>query len=106
MERKLAAIMAGDVVGYSRLMAEDEAGTYGNLRAALDEILAPAVGRHAGYIFKSTGDGFLATFGSVNEALEATIAMQDGLANRLLKLRIGLNVGDVIEENGDVFGDG
>jgi adenylate cyclase len=106
MQRKLAAIMAGDVVGYSRLMAEDEAGTYGKLRAALDEIVAPAVGRHAGHIFKTTGDGFIAAFGSVNEALEAAIAIQDGLAHRSLKLRIGLNVGDVIEENGDIFGDG
>ena len=52
MERKLAAIMAGDVVGYSRLMAEDETGTYGELRAALDEIVVPAVARHAGHIFK------------------------------------------------------
>jgi adenylate cyclase len=106
MERKLAAIMAGDVVGYSRLMAEDETGTYGELRATLDEIVIPAVARHAGHIFNTTGDGFIAAFGSVNEALDAAIAIQDGLANRSLKLRIGLNIGDVIEEGGDVFGDG
>lgn len=106
MERKLAAILAGDVVGYSRLMAEDEAATYNELRAALDEIVGPTVEGHAGRTFKTTGDGFLAAFPSVNEALDAAVAIQDGFATRSLKLRIGLNLGDVIEENGDVFGDG
>ena len=106
MERKLAAIMAGDVVGYSRMMAEDEPGTYNQLRAALDEIVRPALERHGGRVFKNTGDGFLATFPSVNEALDAAIDIQDGFATRSMQLRIGLNLGDVIEEGGDVFGDG
>src|SRR5687768_11412644 len=106
MERKLAAILAGDVVGYSRLMAEDEAATYNDLRSALEEIVGPAVERHAGRTFKTTGDGFLAAFPSVNEALDAAVDIQNGFATRSLKLRIGLNLGDVIEENGDVFGDG
>jgi adenylate cyclase len=106
MDRRLAAILAGDIVGYSRLMAEDEAATYSNLRAGFDEVVTPAVELHAGRIFKTTGDGFLATFGSVNEALDAAIAIQDGFATGPFRLRIGLNLGDVIEENGDVFGDG
>lgn len=106
MERKLAAIMAADVVGYSRMMAEDEAGTYSQLRAALDEIVRPALERHGGRIFKNTGDGFLASFPSVNEALDAAIDIQNGFATCPLQLRVGLNLGDVIEENGDVFGDG
>jgi adenylate cyclase len=106
MDRRLAAILAGDIVGYSRLMAENETATYSSLRAGFDEIVAPAVELHAGRIFKTTGDGFLATFGSVNEALDAAIAIQDGFAPGPLRLRIGLNLGDVIEENGDVFGDG
>jgi adenylate cyclase len=106
MERKLAAIMAGDVVGYSRMMAEDESGTYNQLRAALDEIVRPALERHGGRVFKNTGDGFLASFPSVNEALDAAIDIQGGFAQRAMQLRIGLNLGDVIEEDGDVFGDG
>ena len=106
MERKLAAIMAGDVVGYSRMMAEDESGTYNQLRSALDEIVRPALERHGGRVFKNTGDGFLASFPSVNEALDAAIDIQGGFAQRAMQLRIGLNLGDVIEEDGDVFGDG
>jgi adenylate cyclase len=106
MERKLAAIMAGDVVGYSRMMAEDESGTYNQLRAALDEVVRPALERHGGRVFKNTGDGFLASFPSVNEALDAAIDIQGGFAQRAMQLRIGLNLGDVIEEDDDVFGDG
>jgi len=106
MERKLAAILAGDVVGYSRLMAEDEGATYSNLRAALDDLVTPAIEDHSGRIFNTAGDGFLATFASANNALEAALAIQDGFTASPLRLRIGLNLGDVIEENGDVFGDG
>ena len=106
MERRLAAILAGDVVGYSRMMAEDEAGTYDSLRTGLGEVVLPAVANHAGRVFKTTGDGFLATFTSVGEALAAAVAIQDGFAGRSLQLRLGLNLGDVIEEDGDVFGDG
>lgn len=106
MERRLAAIMAGDVVGFSRMMAEDESGTYNQLRAALEEIVRPALRRHGGRVFKNTGDGFLASFPSVNEALDAALDIQGGFSSRSMALRIGLNLGDVIEENGDVFGDG
>src|SRR5688572_7498685 len=106
MVRRLAAILAGDVVGYTRLMAEDEAGTHDHVRAALAEVVEPAVARRGGHVFKTTGDGFLAIFGSAGEALDAALAIQDGFAARPLQLRLGLNLGDVIEEDGDVFGDG
>ena len=106
MARRLAAIMAGDVVGYSRLMADDEAGTYGSLRAGVDEVVVPSVTTRGGRVFKTTGDGFLAVFDSAGAALDAAVAIQDGFAGRPLQLRIGLNLGDVIQDQGDVFGDG
>ena len=106
MARRLAAIMAGDVVGYSRLMADDEAGTYDSLRAGVDEVVVPSVTTRGGRVFKTTGDGFLAVFDSAGEALDAAVAIQDGFAGRPLQLRIGLNLGDVIQDQGDVFGDG
>src|ERR687898_2880023 len=96
MERRLAAIVAGDIVGYSRLMADDEAATYAALRSAFDDLIAPALQRHGGRTFKSTGDGFLATFPSVNEALDAAIEIQAGFEERPFNLRIGVNLGDVI----------
>src|SRR5262245_30884216 len=106
MERRLAAILAGDVVGYCRRMAEDEAATYRYLRQTFDVIFTPQVDRHFGRIFKTTGDGFLACFASANDALSAAVEIQQDLEQHPLKLRIGLNLGDVIEEDGDVFGDG
>jgi adenylate cyclase len=106
VERKLSAIMAGDIVGYSRHMAEDEAGTYAELRSVFDELIAPTILRHHGQTFKTAGDGFLVAFPSVNEALDAATEIQRGFADRAFSLRIGINLGDVIEDNGDVFGDG
>ncbi|WP_027133759.1 adenylate/guanylate cyclase domain-containing protein [Geminicoccus roseus] len=106
MDRKLAAIIAGDVVGYSRLMAEDEAATHSEVRSAFREIVEPIVERHRGWTFKHTGDGFLTVFASVNAALEAAIEIQQGFAASRLDLRLGLNLGDVIEDDGDIFGDG
>ena len=106
MARRLAAIMAGDVAGYTRLMAEDQDGTYDAVRAALEEVVRPAVAAHGGHVFKTTGDGFLACFGTAAEAIDAAVAIQEGFASRSLQLRIGLNLGDVIEEENDVFGDG
>lgn len=106
MERKLAAILAGDVVDYSRQMAEDETATYNNLRTAFDTIITPAIDHHSGRIFKTAGDGFLATFASANQALSAALAIQKQFAGHPMRLRLGLNLGDVIEDNGDVFGDG
>ncbi|TCN28460.1 adenylate/guanylate cyclase domain-containing protein [Sinorhizobium americanum] len=106
MERKLAAIIAGDIVGYSRLMSEDESSTYAALRATFSELIIPTVEKHGGRTFKTTGDGFLATFPSVNEALDAAIEIQNGFAERPFQMRVGINLGDVIEDNGDMFGDG
>ncbi|MCA1444265.1 tetratricopeptide repeat protein [Ensifer sp. IC4062] len=106
MERKLAAIVAGDIVGYTRLMSEDESSTYAALREAFSELIIPAVEKHGGRTFKTTGDGFLATFPSVNEALDAAIEIQNGFVERPFNLRVGINLGDVIEDNGDMFGDG
>lgn len=106
MKRKLAAIMAGDVVGYTRMMAEDETATYNDLRAMFDDIVGPGVERNEGRIFKQIGDGFLASFSSAHDALEAAGAIQQALASCRFELRIGINLGDVIEENGDTYGDG
>jgi adenylate cyclase len=106
MERRLAAILAADVVGYSHMMAEDEAGTYDCLRSALSEAVVPTVERNGGRLFKTTGDGFLAAFGSVSQALEAAVAIQEAFATKPLTLRIGINLGDVIAADGDMFGDG
>jgi adenylate cyclase len=106
MERKLAAIMAADIVGYSLLMAQDEASTYAQLRTVFDDLIEPTVARHGGRTFKTTGDGFLAMFPSVNEAVDAALAIQQGFDNGPFELRIGINLGDVIEDNGDMYGDG
>ena len=103
MERKLAAIMAADIVGYSRLMAENEASTYADLRTVFDDLIDPTVVRHGGRTFKTTGDGFLAMFPSVNEAVDSALAIQQGFEKGPFKLRIGINLGDVIEDNGDVY---
>ena len=106
MERKLAAIMAADIVGYSLLMAENEASTYADLRTVFDDLIDPTIARHGGRTFKTTGDGFLAMFPSVNEAVDAALAIQQGFDNGPFELRIGINLGDVIEDNGDMYGDG
>ena len=106
MERRLAAIVAGDIVSYSKAMEEDEAGTFAALRFAFETIIKPSLLAHGSRTFKSTGDGFLATFASVNEALDAVIEIQAGFAESPLAMRIGVNLGDVLEADGDIFGDG
>jgi adenylate cyclase len=106
MDRKLAAIMAGDIVGYSRFMAENEATTYAELRAVFDDLIEPTVVRFGGRTFKSSGDGFLAAFASVNHALDAAVEIQTGFDHRRFEFRIGVNLGDIIEDNDDIFGDG
>lgn len=106
MERKLAAIVAGDIVGYTRLMSEDESSTYAALRATFSGLIIPSVEKHGGRTFKTTGDGFLATFPSVNEALDAAIEIQNGFSEQPFDMRLGINLGDVIEADGDMFGDG
>jgi class 3 adenylate cyclase len=82
MERKLAAILAADVAGYSRLMERDEAGTFERLRAHRKELFEPEIEKHHGRIFKLMGDGLLAEFGSVVDAVECAVALQRGMAER------------------------
>src|SRR5215831_18252623 len=104
VERKLAAILAADVVEYSRLMAENEAGTFDRLRAHRKELFEPEIAKHRGRIFKLMGDGLLAEFGSVVDAVECAAALQREMArrneevpeDRRIDLRIGIHVGDVI----------
>jgi adenylate cyclase len=113
--RKIAAILVADVVGYSRLASADEDGTLSRLRALRSDLIDPAVASHHGRIVKRTGDGFIAEFRSVVEAVRCAIAMQNGLiqhnvdvaADRRIDLRIGVHLGDVVEEaDGDLMGDG
>ncbi len=108
MDRRLAAILAADVVGYSRQMGADEAGTMTRLRILRAEVIEPLLAEHRGRLFKTTGDGFLAEFSSAVQALSCAIAMQDRQRADAsgLQLRIGLHQGDVVIEGEDVFGDG
>ena len=106
-ERRLAAILAADVVGYSALIERDEIGTRTLLNMALERIIAPALERHRGRLFKTMGDGYLAEFASVVEAVECAAAIQKGFADDSpLTLRIGINLGDVIVEGDDLHGEG
>jgi adenylate cyclase len=109
-QRRLAAILAADVVGYSRLMGSDEAGTLSALKALRTELLNPKIAEHSGRVFKTTGDGLLIEFSSVVNAVSSAVAIQQAIAEEKkepkIQLRIGINVGDVIVEEGDVFGDG
>jgi TolB-like protein/Flp pilus assembly protein TadD len=114
MERRLAAILAADVVGYSRLMGEDEAGTLAALQALRHQIIDAKIGAHGGRVFKTTGDGVLAEFPSVVNAVASAVEIQSSLEKsnasvpqaRRIELRIGVNLGDVIAEGDDIFGDG
>ena len=112
MDRKLAAILAADVVGYSAMMERDEAGTHQRLRQGLKDLIEPTIARHHGIIFKLMGDGLLAEFSSVVEAVECAVALQRGLGKadvpeeQRIVLRIGVNLGEVIVEGDDRFGEG
>jgi TolB-like protein len=114
VERRLAAIFAGDVAGYSRLMGEDEAGTLARLRALRRELIDPKIAEHKGRIVKTTGDGLLVEFPSVVGAVACAVAIQRGMSKRnaeipadqRIEFRIGINLGDVIVEEGDIHGDG
>ena len=114
MERKLAAILAADVVGYSALMEADEAGTFDRLRAGRKELFEPEITKHHGRIFKLMGDGLLAEFGSVVDAVECAVVLQRGMVERnasvpesnRIEIRIGINLGEVIVEGEDRYGDG
>jgi adenylate cyclase len=114
LERRLAAIMAADVVGYSRLMGEDEAGTLAALKAHRQELIDPEVAAHNGRIVKLMGDGALVEFASVIDAVECAVAIQQGMGGRhggvpderRIAFRIGINIGDIIVEGEDIYGDG
>src|SRR5215469_274927 len=114
VERRLSAILAADVAGYSRLMHNDEEDTHAKLTALLADAVAPAIAEHGGRIVKNTGDGFLAEFPSAVQAVRAAVRFQsvvgelqknDAEDKRLL-FRVGINIGDVIVEPHDIFGDG
>ncbi len=114
VERRLAAVLAADVVGYSRLMEVDEAGTLARLKTVRLELIDPAIATCKGRIIKTTGDGMLVEFQSVTEALRCAVDFQERMArrnrdmpaSRSLLYRIGINLGDVIVEGDDIFGDG
>ncbi len=113
VNRKLAAILAADVVGYSRLMGADEAGTLAALKRHRETIFDPAVAAHNGRIVKLIGDGAIIEFGSVVDAVNCALSVQrssalpDATARQpTIVLRIGINLGDVIIENDDIYGDG
>ncbi|MGO7213137.1 adenylate/guanylate cyclase domain-containing protein [Rhizobium ruizarguesonis] len=112
IQRRLAAIVVADVVGYTRLMEADEVATLANLRELRSGVIEPAVMRHKGRIFKVVGDGFLIEFGSAVDAVAAALEMQrattavEASGDRRLLLRIGVNLGDVIDDGSDILGDG
>jgi adenylate cyclase len=114
VERRLAAILAADVVGFARLMAVDEAGTLARLKALRRDVIDPAIAAHTGRLVKLMGDGMLVVFHSSVDALGCAVAIQKALAehaatvaeNQRLALRIGVNVGDVIVDGDDIYGDG
>jgi adenylate cyclase len=112
--RRLAGILAADVAGYSRLMGADEEGTHERLKAHLRELIDPKITEHRGRIVKNTGDGWLAEFPSVVDAVRCAVEVQRGMVDRepevredqRIRFRIGVNLGDVIAEEHDIFGDG
>jgi class 3 adenylate cyclase len=108
--RRLAAILAADVAGYSRLMAADEVGTLEALKACRRDVVDPAIAIHRGRIVKTTGDGMLVEFASAVDAVTCAMAVQSQMAERpgepKITFRIGINVGDIIIDGGDIFGDG
>jgi adenylate cyclase len=114
MERKLAAILAADVVGYSALMERDEEGTFARLTAGRKELFEPEIEKRHGRVFKLMGDGLLAEFSSVVDAVECAVSLQRGLAERnasrpedqRIQVRIGINLGEVIVEGDDRYGEG
>jgi adenylate cyclase len=114
VERRLAAILCVDVAGYSRLMGADEEKTLGVLKSRRRELIDPLIEQHRGRIFKTTGDGMLIEFASVVDAVRCAVVMQQGMEDRTanlpksehIRFRIGINVGDVMVDEGDMFGDG
>src|SRR5215470_1195375 len=114
VERKLAAILAADVAGYSRLVGLDEEGTLARLRALRRELIDPTIASHRGRIVKTTGDGLLVEFPSVVDAVRCAVSVQRATAeretalpqDRRIEFRIGVNLGDIVVEGDDILGDG
>src|SRR5246127_5437578 len=114
MERRLAAILAADVAGYSRLMGINEEDTHRDLKAHCHELVEPKIRQNRGRIIKNTGDGFLAEFASVIDAVRCATEIQQGMTvrnaeipdERRIDFRIGVHQGDIITDSGDIFGDG
>jgi adenylate cyclase len=114
LERRLTAILAADVAGYTRLTSIDEEGTRIQLKEHLRVLVDPKISEYRGHVVKNTGDGMLAEFSSVVDAVRCAIDVQRGMAERnaglpqesRIEFRIGINVGDVIIDGGDIFGDG
>src|ERR1700719_3491606 len=112
--RRLTAILAADVAGYSLLMGVDEEGTHERLKAHLGQLVDPKIKEHRGRIVKNTGDGMLAEFSSVVDAVRCAVEMQRAMADRnadtvedkRITFRVGINLGDVIAEEDDIYGDG
>jgi adenylate cyclase len=114
VERRLAAILSADVAGYSRLMGQDEAGTLARLKGLRRELIDPKIAEHKGRIVKTTGDGILVEFPSVVAAVACAVAVQRGMVelnadfpeDQRIEFRVGIHQGDIIVEDGDIFGDG
>src|SRR5262245_17662772 len=114
VERRLTAILAADVAGYSRLMGADEEGTLAQLKAHRHALVDPKIAEHRGRIVKTTGDGMLVEFASVVDALRCAVEVQRGMAerntevakDRRIEFRVGIHQGDIIIDGGDIFGDG
>src|SRR6202048_3477394 len=114
VEGRLAAILAADVAGYSRLMGADEEGTLAQLKAHRRALVDPKIREHRGKIIKTTGDGMLVEFASVVDAVRCAVEVQRGMAERnagvpqkkRIEFRVGINLGDVIHDDKDIFGDG
>ena len=114
IQRRLAAILVADVVGYSRLIRQDEAGTLAQLKTLRKEVFDPRTAEHNGRIVKTMGDGVLVEFPSAVDATECAIKVQRALSRRnedvpldhRVELRIGINLGDIVVDGADIFGDG
>src|SRR3954454_24802210 len=114
VERRLAAVLAADVAGYSRLMGIDEEGTLARLKAVRKALVDPAIASHRGRIVKTTGDGMLVEFASAVDAVRGAVEVQRGMAEQnasvpqkqRIEFRIGIHVGDIIIDDNDIFGDG
>ena len=113
LQRRLVAILAADIAGYSRLMGADEEGTLTRLKALRSGLIDPKIAEHRGRIFKTTGDGILIEFASVVDALRCALEVQAGMgeqnavpSNQRIEFRIGIHQGDILVDGDDILGDG